>query len=208
MSDRVSQILERLTARYPDAQIELRYQNPLELLVATILSAQCTDVRVNQVTPILFQKFKTPEDYLRAPIEELENTIRSTGFFRNKAKSIRGCCAKLLEMFEGQIPATMAELTTLPGVGRKTANVILGNAFGIPGMVVDTHVKRIATRLDLTQQTDPDKIEIDLCQIIPQARWTQTSHLFIFHGRRTCAARNPKCDTCSIYDLCHWPEKK
>jgi len=208
MKQKAQQILENLTTRYPDAKIELNFSNPLELIVATILSAQCTDVRVNQVTKTLFTKYKTPADYLKVPIEELEDDIRPTGFFRNKAKSLRGCCAILLKQFNGQIPDSMEILTTLPGVGRKTANVILGNAFNIPGMVVDTHVKRIATRLGLTQNTNPDKIEHDLGAIIPREMWTQASHLFIFHGRRTCTARNPKCQLCVIYEWCPWEGKK
>lgn len=208
MKEKSNEILTQLSLRYTDAKIELIFSNILELVVATILSAQCTDVRVNKVTAMLFKKYHTPEDYLAAPREELENDIRSTGFFRNKAKNIQGFCSGIIERFNGEVPKTMADLTSLPGVGRKTANVILGNAFGIPGMVVDTHVKRISNRLGLTGQADPVKIEKDLCQIIPREMWTQTSHLFIFHGRRTCLARNPKCEQCVVYDFCTWDGKK
>lgn len=206
-NSRVIKILDKLEETHSDAKIELVFANTLELLVATILSAQCTDVQVNKVTSRLFQKYKKPEDYLNTPVEELENDIRPTGFFRNKARNIRGCCKKLLEEFNGEIPVTIEELTSLPGVGRKTANVILGNAFGIPGMVVDTHVKRISNRLGLTRHTDPVKIEMDLCKIIPPNRWTLTSHLLIFHGRRICFARKPACFRCPIFALCPWEGK-
>lgn len=208
MKEKTLLILEKLTERYPDAQIELNFTSPLELAVATILSAQCTDVRVNKVTADLFQKYQKPGDYLNVPVEKLEEDIRSTGFYRNKAKSIRGCCQAIIEKHGGQLPQTMEELTQLPGFGRKTANVILGNAFGVPGMVVDTHVKRISNRLGLTQNSDPVKIEYDLMEIVPQDMWTQTSHLFIFHGRRTCTARNPKCGECVVYDQCVFEDKK
>lgn len=207
LNSRANLILDILEKKHPDAKIELIFSNTLELLIATILSAQCTDVQVNKVTPHLFRKYQTPGDYLKIPATELENDIRPTGFFRNKARNIRGCCQKLLDEFHGKIPATLAELTRLPGVGRKTANVILGNAFGIPGMVVDTHVKRISQRLGLTRQTDPVKIEMDLCAQIPAARWTHAAHLFIFHGRRICFARKPNCQACPLAELCPWEGK-
>jgi endonuclease-3 len=200
-------VLDILEKTHPDAKIELVFSNTLELLIATILSAQCTDVQVNKVTPQLFKKYRSPDAYLKVPIEELENDIRPTGFFRNKARNIRGCCQKLLDEFDGKIPATIDDLTQLPGVGRKTANVILGNAFGIPGMVVDTHVKRISQRLGLTRHTDPVKIEADLCAVIPEARWTLAAHLFIFHGRRICFARKPDCRHCPLFNLCSWESK-
>ena len=207
MENNVTEILDRLKTEYSDAKIELVFSNTLELAVATILSAQCTDVRVNKVTADLFQKYKEPADYLAVPQNELEDDIRTTGFFRNKAKNIRGFCDGILNRFNGEIPHTMEELISLPGVGRKTANVILGNGFGIPGMVVDTHVRRISNRLGLTRQNDPVKIEKDLCAIIPHNMWTLTSHLFIFHGRRTCIARNPRCRQCCVFEFCVWEGK-
>lgn len=200
--EKAKKIIPLLKKEYPEARIELDQKNPLELLVATILSAQCTDKRVNLVTPSLFKKYKTARAYAEAPMAELEGMIRSTGFFRSKARSIQGAMKVISERHGGKVPATMEELTHLPGVGRKTANVILGNAFGIPGIVVDTHVKRIANRLGLTHQNDPEKIEQDLMPVIPQKEWTHFSHLLIFHGRRCCYARNPECPRCPVRKHC------
>ncbi len=201
--DRVDRILPILKREYPDAHCRLDHKTPLQLLVATILSAQCTDDRVNIVTRDLFKKYKTPADYANAPAEELEKDIQSTGFFRNKAKSIRGMAAGLLEKHGGTVPQTMEELTALPGVGRKTANVVLGNAFHLNiGIVVDTHVARLSERLGLTKHTDPVKIEEDLMQIVPREDWTVWSHLMIHHGRAICMARGPKCQKCPIFEDC------
>ena len=199
---RTGEIITLLKKRYPDARCALNHKNPLELLVATILSAQCTDVRVNKVTKDLFKKYKQAEDYAGAKPEILENDIRSTGFYKNKARSIIKCCKVIFEKYKGKIPATMEELVALGGIGRKTANVILGNAFGIPGITVDTHVKRVAYRLALTKNQDPVKIEYDLMELMPQKEWTQFSHLIIFHGRNTCMARKPLCDKCVVRALC------
>jgi endonuclease III len=200
---RTAKLLERLKATHPDARCSLNYANPLELLVATVLSAQCTDARVNMVTKTLFKKYRTARDYAGAPLGELEEDIKSTGFYRNKAKALRGCCAELLVRYEGQVPANMAALVQLPGVGRKTANVILGNAYEISeGIVVDTHVRRLAGRLRLTKHSDPDKIEQDLVQVVPGQDWIAFGHLLILHGRRICSARAPKCAVCPVNDLC------
>lgn len=190
--------------RHPQARIELDYGTPLELLVATILSAQCTDRRVNQVTPALFARYRQPGDYLAVRQPELEADIRSLGFFRQKAKSIRGAMDVLLRDYGGRVPRTMEALTRLPGVGRKTANVILGNAFGIPGIAVDTHVIRLANRIGLTNRAEPEKIERDLQRLFPPERWAMLSHLLIFHGRRVCKARRPSCAGCCIGDLCRF----
>jgi endonuclease-3 len=196
-------LLERLYALYPDVRCELDFQTALELLVATILSAQCTDVRVNQVTRTLFQKYRTPEDYLAVAPEELEAEIHSTGFFRNKTKNIRGACQRLLEIYDGQVPGTMEELLTLPGVARKTANVVLGNWFNqAEGIAVDTHVTRLSGLLGLSKHTDPVKIEQDLMTRFPREQWTAISHLLILHGRRVCIARRPNCEACVLNDLC------
>ncbi len=202
--ERVAAILPILKKTYPEARCSLNYSNPLELIVATILSAQCTDERVNIVTRELFRKYKTAEDYARAPQEELEKDIQSTGFYRNKARSIRAMAQSLIDHHGGRVPSTMEELTKLAGVGRKTANVVLGNAFGInAGVTVDTHVTRLANRLDLTDHaSDAVKIEHDLMQIVPQEEWTLWSHLLIHHGRAICTARNPKCEVCPIFDHC------
>lgn len=195
-------IFDRLTREYPTARTALRFQSPLELLIATILSAQCTDVRVNQVTKDLFQRYKSVQDYVQADLKELEEAVRPTGFFHNKAKAIKICCKEILERHNGKLPDTMEELTKLSGVGRKTANVILGNAFGIPGIVVDTHVKRLSQRLGLTKNKDPVKIEFDLMDLLPKDRWTPFSHLLIFHGRNICKARRPLCPSCCLSELC------
>jgi endonuclease-3 len=174
----------------------------LELLIATILSAQCTDKRVNEVTKTLFKKYKTPKDYAQTPLEMLEEDIRSTGFYHNKAKNIRLCCAELVNRFRGEIPRTLEELVTLPGIGRKTANVVLGNAFGVPGIVVDTHVGRISQRLGLTDEKDPVKIEFALMPLIPKEKWVLFSHQLIEHGRSLCLARGPKCPDCFLRPWC------
>jgi endonuclease-3 len=195
-------IIALLNKRYPDARCALHFKNSLELLVATILSAQCTDERVNRVTKDLFSKYKTAEDYARARPEMLEDDIRSTGFYKNKAKSIINCCKKIVAMHGGKVPGTLDELIVLDGIGRKTANVILGNAFGVPGITVDTHVKRVTYRLGLTENQDPVKIEYDLMELVPRKEWTHFSHLVIFHGRYTCMARKPNCTNCVLNDLC------
>jgi endonuclease-3 len=209
---RVAEILKRLDAAYPQAECALTHRNAWQLLVATILSAQCTDVRVNKVTPELFRKYPTPQDFAPLRQEVLEQDIRSTGFFRNKSKSIIGAARKLVTEFGTKVPRTMEQLLTLPGVARKTANVVLGTAFGIAdGVVVDTHVHRITRRLDLTRQDTPEKIEQDLMRILPQDRWIAFSHQIIWHGRGVCAARKPNCPECTLNDLCYakdkWPKK-
>jgi len=196
-------VIPRLKSEYPDARTELDWTNPLELLVATILSAQTTDVRVNGVTKTLFDKYRTAADYAEADPGELEEDIRPTGFYRNKARSLRGMAQALVEEHGGEVPRTMPELVALPGVGRKTANVVLGNAFGIDeGVVVDTHVRRVSNRLGLTEEQDPEKIERDLMAVVPRKDWTVFSHLLIFHGRRICKARKPDCLNCPLSDIC------
>ena len=200
---RVAAILAKLDEAYPQATCELRHENAFQLLVATILSAQCTDVRVNQVTQELFKKYTTPGAFAYATPAELEQEIRPTGFFRNKTKSVMGASKEIVENFGGEVPRTMEEILTLPGVARKTANVVLGTAFGIAsGVVVDTHVQRLSNRLDLTRNEDPKKIEQDLMAIIPQDKWIIFSHQLIWHGRRVCAARKPKCAECNLESLC------
>ena len=206
-AEKVGPILKLLDQHYPEAHVTLDFTNPLEMLVATVLSAQCTDVRVNQVTPALFAKYPTAQDYADAPLEELEEMIRSTGFFRNKAKSIKALCQKLVENFDGKVPASLEELVKLPGIGRKTANVVLGNAFGIPGIFVDTHLGRVSQRLGLTKEKDPVKIEFDLMPLIPKERWVKFSHQMIWHGRQICAARNPKCPSCPLLPYCDFGQK-
>lgn len=201
---RVKKIIEILSKAIPDSRIALKYSNPLELLIATILSAQCTDVKVNQVTPGLFKKYRSANDYAEVDLAELEEEIRPTGFYRNKAKSIQRCCQELVKRFGGDVPKTLEELIILPGVGRKTANVILGNAFGTPGIVVDTHVHRVSRRIGLTKNDDPVKIEFDLMEIVPQKEWTHFSNLLIWHGRRTCVARKPLCGICPIRQWCDY----
>jgi endonuclease-3 len=201
--DRVRKIIAVLRRVYPNAHCELNFSNPLELLIATILSAQCTDKRVNLVTAELFRKYRTAADYANAPLAELEQAIKSTGFYRNKARSIQACCRALVEKHGGEVPRTMEELTALEGVGRKTANVVLGNAFGLnEGIVVDTHVARLARRLGLTRHTDAAKIEQDLMALVPRAQWTMFSHWLIWHGRRRCYARKPDCPHCELAPLC------
>jgi len=197
------EVVARLKSEYPDARTELDWANPLELLVATILSTQTTDVQVNRVTQDLFAKYRTAEDYAESSLTELEENIRPTGFFRNKARSLRGMASVLVDEHGGEVPRTMQELVALPGVGRKTANVVLGNAFGVDeGIVVDTHVRRVSGRLGLTEQQDPIKIEQDLMKLVPQEDWTVFSHLLILHGRRTCKARKPDCPNCILNDIC------
>ena len=203
MKERNAKILSWLNESYPEANCALVHTNALELLIATILSAQCTDERVNLVTTELFRKYQNCQDYLVVEAEELEKDIRSTGFFRNKAKSIRGACQRILDEFGGEVPQSMEKLLTLPGVARKTANVVLGNAFGIAsGIVVDTHVARLAQRLALTDQAAPEKIEKDLMEIVPQENWVVFSHQLIAHGRKICQARKPKCEECGLAPLC------
>ena len=205
---RVKEILNRLDRMYPNATCALRHRNPFELLVATILSAQCTDKRVNEVTPGLFEKYPTPLDFASARQEVVANDIRSTGFFNNKAKSIIGAAKKIVNEFGGQVPRTMEEMLTIPGAARKTANVVLGTAYGVAsGVVVDTHVQRIAARLDLTKSTEPGKIEQDLMKIIPRERWILFSHQIILHGRALCTARNPKCAQCDLRTVCYAKDK-
>lgn len=200
--ENVSVILSILDAHYPQAQCTLHFRNPLELLVATILSAQCTDRRVNLVTSELFRKYPSAKAFAEAELSELEEAVKPTGFFRNKAKNIIDCCYKLVNEFGGEVPNNLDALVRLPGVGRKTANVILGNAFQIPGMVVDTHVARVAKRLGLTREGKPEKIERDLMRLIPSERWTLLSHQLIHHGRKICSARNPKCTVCPLREHC------
>ncbi len=198
-----SEVTARLKAEYPDARTELDWSNPLELLVATILSAQTTDVQVNRVTESLFSKYRTAEDYADSTPDELEEDIRPSGFYRNKARSLRGMASALVEEHGGEVPRTMSELVALPGVGRKTANVVLGNAFGTnEGIVVDTHVRRVSGRLGLTESRDPLKIEQDLLEVVPEEDRTTFSHLLILHGRRTCKARKPDCPNCILNDIC------
>lgn len=200
---RTRAIIRRLKREYPDARCSLNFSNPLELLVATILSAQCTDERVNIVTADLFRKYRAPEDYLKVAQEELEQDIRSTGFYRNKAKAIQGACRLISEQHAGRVPDRLEDLLLLPGVARKTANVVLGNAFGIAsGVAVDTHVQRLSRRLGLSEETQPEKIERDLMELVPKKEWIEFSHLLIYHGRKVCKARNPQCDNCVVEPLC------
>jgi endonuclease-3 len=205
---RVAAILAALDETYPEATCELKHENPFQLLISTILSAQCTDVRVNQVAQELYKKYKTPQDFAYANPAELEKKIRPTGFFRNKTKSIIGASKALIDNFEGKIPRRMEEILTLPGVARKTGNVVLGTAFGTAsGVVVDTHVQRLSQRLDLTRNQDPKKIEQDLMVILPQDKWIQFSHQLIWHGRRVCFARKPKCMDCTLEKICYSSDK-
>lgn len=200
--ERMEEALDRLKKTYPAVAPALNFTTPFELLVATILSAQCTDKQVNVVTESLFEKYTSPGDYLDAALEELEADIFTTGFYRNKAANIRKCCRALIDLHGGEVPSGMEELTSLAGVGRKTANVVRGNAFGIPGIAVDTHVKRLSGLLGFTKHTDPDRIEYDLMKIVPEPDWTGLGHLLAAHGRKTCVARRPKCGECVLSDLC------
>ena len=199
---RLIKILDELVSAYPDARVGLDFTTTFELLVATILSAQCTDERVNIVTKTLFKKYHTPQDFLDVPAEELEMDIHSTGFYRNKAKNIRGCCTKLIAEFNSQVPQTLVELITLPGVGRKTANCVLSNCFGIPGITVDTHVTRIMNLLGIVGTDDAVKIEFALMDLVPKERWNAMNHLIITHGRRICIARRPQCGVCPVNSCC------
>jgi endonuclease-3 len=200
---RAPEIIRILSETYPDAKVALNFSTPLEMLVATILSAQCTDERVNQVTKTLFQKYRTPQDYMRVPESELAADIRPTGFFNQKTKAIRGACTRIVEVYAGKVPNTMEDLLTLPGVARKTANIVLGNAFGkVEGIAVDTHVRRLAERLGFSAEKDPDKVERDLMRLVPREKWFAFTYVLIEHGRRICTARNPKCEICPVNRLC------
>jgi endonuclease-3 len=201
--NRALKVIELLEKEHPDAKIALHFTNPLELLVATILSAQCTDERINMVTKTLFKKYTKAEDYANADLAQLEQDIRSTGFYRNKAKNIKKCCQLLVEKHNSQVPRTMVELLELPGVARKTANIVLSNAYGVvEGIAVDTHVRRLAQRIGLSESDDPDKIEADLMNTVPREKWMRITDLLIFHGRRICIARKPKCDACVLNKIC------
>jgi endonuclease III len=202
LKKRVAQVLTCLRNAYPDAGCELIFSNPLELAIAAILSAQCTDKRVNLVTPALFKKYRTAADWAQTPQEVLEAEIRSTGFFRNKAKNIRALCAELVKTHGGKIPDDLDILITLPGIGRKTANLLIATAYGQPGIIVDTHFKRLSNRLGFTKNEDPDKIEFDLKALLPEKDWSDFSHCMVFHGRRCCFARKPNCPGCPVKDLC------
>lgn len=199
---RAQRILRVLARLYPDARCALDFDNPLQLLVATILSAQCTDARVNMVTPSLFARYPDAVAFANAVSEELEKAIQSTGFFRNKARSIRACCQEIVAKHQGKVPDTLEELVQLHGIGRKTANVVLGSAYGVPGITVDTHVGRVSRRLGLTTHTDPEKVERDLMELIPKKEWTNFSHRMIFHGRQVCYARKPDCAHCALASIC------
>lgn len=203
IEERAPEIIRRLTEAHPDAHVALRFSTPLEMLIATILSAQCTDERVNKVTETLFRKYRRPGDYLKVAEAELAADIKPTGFFNQKTKSIRGACRLIVEGFGGEVPSTMDELIELPGVARKTANIVMGNAFGkVEGIAVDTHVRRVSQRLGLTANEDPDKIEQDLMLLIPKERWFDFTYVIIDHGRTICVARKPRCGECPVSDLC------
>ncbi|MFQ5737294.1 MAG: endonuclease III [Thermodesulfobacteriota bacterium] len=206
--EKAKKVLDILEREFPGARSAVNYSNPLELLISTILSAQATDRLVNKVTVGLFKKYRTAADYAGAPLDELERAIGSINFYRNKAKSVKGCCERLVSVHGGKVPDTLEELVKLPGVGRKTANIVLGNAFGKDALAVDTHVKRVARRLGLTSSDDPDRVEEDLCEVIPGQRWTLTTHLFISHGRKTCKARGPLCERCPIQRYCEYYKKE
>jgi endonuclease-3 len=203
----VAELLTRLERAHPDARLALDFSSPFELLVALILAAQCTDAKVNEVTSALFRQFPDPAAFARAPQEEIERWVRPTGFFRQKARAIRACCQALVERFGGKVPRDLDDLVSLPGVGRKTANILRGNAFGLPGIGVDTHVGRLAQRLGLSRETDPDKIEADLTRLVPAARQVRFCHLIQYHGRRVCLARKPACPTCVLIDICPFSDK-
>ncbi len=202
VKERAQDVFDLLKKEYPEAKPALNFNTPFELLIATILSAQCTDARVNMVTPSLFRKYPSPRDFAAAEPGELEKEIKSTGFFRQKSKSIIGTCRTIVDSFGGEVPRTMEDLLTLDGVGRKTANVVLGNAFGIPGIAVDTHVKRVSKRLGFTENEDPTKVEFDLMEVFPAKSWTHLCHLLMSHGRRICMARAPRCELCVVNKLC------
>ncbi len=205
---RAARLFKALREAQPVPRVELQHRTALELLIATILSAQCTDQRVNQVTPALFRRYRTAADYAKAEQPELEGLIKSTGFFKSKARNIIGCCRALLERFHGEVPDTMEALVTLPGVGRKTANVVLGNHFGKPAVIVDTHVIRVSRRLGLSASEDPARIEEDLQRVLPSGEWTAGSQRLLLHGRYVCLARAPKCPACGVYHLCRWKGKQ
>ncbi|HEV8564319.1 MAG TPA: endonuclease III [Actinomycetota bacterium] len=203
IEERAPEIVKRLSNAYPDAKVALRFSNPLECLIATILSAQCTDEKVNEVTATLFEKYRTAEDYVRVPEDELRADIKPTGFFNQKAASIRAACSRIVEAYGGRVPDTMEDLITLRGVARKTANIVLGNAYGkVEGIAVDTHVRRLANRLGFSDESDPDKIEQNLMRLIPKERWFDFTYVLIDHGRAICVARKPKCAECPVNDLC------
>lgn len=200
-------ITELLLKKYPEPKLALHYKNPLELLIAVILSAQCTDERVNQVTSALFKKHKKAQDYAATDPAVLEDEIRSTGFYKNKTKAVIACCRKLVEEFQGEVPRTLDALTTLPGVGRKTANMVLGNAFGVQAIAVDTHVLRVSNRLGLAHSDEPQAVEEALMRQVAKDRWTEFGNALILHGRETCVARKPHCPECVLHEVCEWPEK-
>ncbi len=202
-----SKIISLLEKKHPNVSLALNFTSPLELLVATILAAQCTDKRVNEVTKTLFKKYKKAEDYKRAKINVLEKDVSSISFYRNKTRNIKNCCKVIVEKYNGSVPSDMDELTSLPGIGRKTANIVLGNAFGQPAIAVDTHVQRVSTRLGLSTSKSPDNIEKELCEVVSREKWTKICHLFQAHGRMTCTAKNPSCPICVVYDLCEWKDK-
>ncbi len=202
LMERAVKVLDILEKEYPDARVTLDFKDPLQLLIATILAAQCTDERVNRVTKGLFKKYRRVAAFAAADLRTLEEEIRPTGFYHNKAKSILACCQMIVDRFKGQVPRTLEELTSLPGVGRKTANIILGNAYGQPAIAVDTHVKRVTHRLGWAKPDDPDKIEFELMEVIPRERWTMACHQLVFHGRNVCTAKNPQCPTCPVNHLC------
>ena len=202
LTERAVKVLDLLEKEYPDARVTLDFKDPLQLLIATILAAQCTDERVNIVTKDLFQKYRRAADFARADLQTLEEEIRPTGFYHNKAKSILACCQKIVDKFSGQVPRTLEELTALSGVGRKTANILLGNAYGQQAIAVDTHVKRVSHRLGWAKSDDPNKIEFELMEVMPRGRWTMACHQLVFHGRRVCTAKNPQCPTCPVNKLC------
>lgn len=207
-NDRIKNIIDELERLYPQAGCTLTYKDPLQLLIATQMAAQCTDARVNIVTRDLFKKYRTAQDFANAGQNELEEEIRSTGFYRNKARNIIACCKKIVTDFGGEVPHSMEELLSLPGVGRKTANLVLGDIFNIPGVVVDTHAKRLSNRLGLTREQDPEKIEYDLMKVIPKEKWSLFSHQLVFHGREVCMARNPQCENCTLRSYCVYGKNK
>lgn len=207
LAEKIGPVLKILDELYPNAHVTLDFTNPLQLVVATVLSAQCTDVKVNQVTPAVFKKFPSAAAYAAAPLAELEEAFHPTGFFRQKAKSVQGICQALVDNFGGEVPSSLEELVKLPGIGRKTANVILGNAFGIPGITVDTHLGRVSQRLGLTPSKDPVKIEFDLMPLVPRERWTKFSHQMIWHGRSLCTAKKPQCPVCPLRPYCDYGQQ-
>lgn len=204
LQNKAIEVFKRLNREYPDSACSLNHRNPLQLLISTILSAQCTDKQVNKITPALFAKYKTARDFAEADLNELKKLIKPAGFYNNKARTIKETMKIIHEKYNGKIPKTLEELTRLPGVGRKTANVVLGDAFGVPGIVVDTHVKRLSKRIGLTDNNDPVKIEFDLMKVFPRETWIKLGHLMIDHGRKICNARNPKCEICVLKELCNY----